>query len=60
MSLNETQEVLLKEKNGNCLTETLILDENKLVEKNVKDEKNIDLSPAKNHEIVNILKNYII
>ena len=51
MSLQETQD--LKETNGNIVNETLILDENKLVETNKKSENNVDLSsPAKILEIV--------
>lgn len=49
MSLEETQ--ILKETNGDCVTETLILDENNLIESNHKSVNN-DVSPLKSIENV--------
>ena len=50
MSLQEIQD--LKETNSNSVNETLILDENKLVEKINNTEKNLDFTPTKILEIV--------
>jgi hypothetical protein len=50
MSLQEIQD--LKETNSNSVSETLILDENKLVETINNTEKNLDFTPTKILEIV--------